>query len=160
MYKLKNNSVPEAALKSIYFSLFQSYLNYGLSVWGQTDQKYLNKIEITQNKILRLITGSDFDTPCNTIYNKLKVHKLKYLFHLKIASVMWDYDHKQLPTCFDNYSPYANTRHSYKTCFSQKLKVCEDEKFRTKTHGLNSFKFLGTKTLNRVKNKILFLQKI
>ena len=67
---------------------------------------------------------------------------------------MWDYDHNELPTCFDNYFPYTNSRHSYKTGFSQKLKVCDDMKFRTKMHGLNSYKFLGTKTLKRFKGHV------
>ena len=57
--RLKQNSAPKETLITIYHSLFRSYLNYGLSLWGTSSDCYIKKIEKLQNKIVRMISNAD-----------------------------------------------------------------------------------------------------
>ena len=143
-------------LKSVYFSLFESYLNYGLCCWGQSDSTNFNKIEVLQNKVVRIIHGSDYDAHSDPIYKNLNIVKVKDLLHLKYVSLMWDFDHDTIPNNFKNFFVYANKTHSYQTRFATSGKLCENKKFNTKTHGLNSFTHKGPKILNSLKDNILY----
>ena len=44
LYKLKN-VYPEQALLSIYYSLFQSHINYGLLLWGKKNRQIIKNAE-------------------------------------------------------------------------------------------------------------------
>ena len=46
--------VPIFLLKTIYYSLFNSYLIYACQVWGQ-NKKYLEKLSTRQDKAIRII---------------------------------------------------------------------------------------------------------
>ena len=47
--------LPTKTLKSIYQSLFESYLHFGSIVWGSAKQNILNKLDIQQKKAIRHI---------------------------------------------------------------------------------------------------------
>ena len=47
--------VPTDTLLSIYRSLIQPYITYGIAVWGQAAQTNLDKLLILQKRVLRLI---------------------------------------------------------------------------------------------------------
>ena len=166
--KLKNLGLPNSTLLSIYSSLFQSHMSYGLCIWGQTCSNYLKKIESVQNKAVRIISGADWDAPCNPIYKKLGILKVKDLVNHKFASLMWDFDHNLLPNSFESFFNYAKNTHKYGTRFANANKLCENKKFNTNTYGINSFTFVGPKVLNSLKDtqlyqesksKLLFLKK-
>ena len=52
IYKLRHY-VPLSTLKSVYFSLFHSQLQYSLLNWGRATKTHLHKLEILQKKIIR-----------------------------------------------------------------------------------------------------------
>ena len=47
-------------LRSLYFSIFNSHLSYGLPVSGNADKMYTDKIAKLQKKAIRAITFADF----------------------------------------------------------------------------------------------------
>ena len=152
IYKLKTIGTPVHTLKSVFFALFHSYLIYGLCVWGQTIKDEFIKIENMQKKVVRIICGADFDAHSTPLFKTLDIIKVKDLFHLRNVSLMWDYDHKELPNSFKDFFTYAYKTHNYSTRFSSAGKLCEDKKFYSNRHGLNSFAYNGPKVLNSIKN--------
>ena len=52
IYKL-HHFVPARTLKVVYFSMFDSVLQYSLLNWGRACKSYLQKLSILQNKIIR-----------------------------------------------------------------------------------------------------------
>ena len=156
IYKLKKLGTPVYTLKSVYFALFQSYLNYGLCVWGQASTEDFKKIETLQNKVIRIIKGEDFDAHITPLYKELEILKVKDLLHFRNVSLMWDYDHKELPTNFKDFFTYANKIHNHQTRFSCAGKLCENKKFNSKRNGTNSFTYNGPKILNALKDLDLY----
>jgi len=55
--------------KMVYFAFVQSYLIYGIEIYGigNTYKKHLNKLMILNNKILRLLQKAPTDT--RTVYH-------------------------------------------------------------------------------------------
>ena len=62
--------VPKCLLKTIYYSIFNSYLIYGCEVWGQNQNNVLvQRLQKFQEKAVRLI---NFDTNTNVVGRLLK----------------------------------------------------------------------------------------
>ena len=151
--RLKENSVPTKALLSVYSAIFQSHLNFGLSVWGQAHEVYLQKIRTIQNKVMRKIANADYDTDITDIYKQTNVLKLTDLFKTKIMSLMWDFDHNILPISLNEFFSGSND-HQYETRTAESGMIQLNSNFRTANN--KSFAFLGTKTLNEMKNNPIY----
>ena len=53
------DSVPDKLHKDLYFTLFESHLSYGISVWGGLPQKKLDAIHVIQKKVIRILFGDN-----------------------------------------------------------------------------------------------------
>jgi hypothetical protein len=54
-------------LKTLYTSMFQPYLEYGILLWGSASRSSLKTIEIMQKKALRVITNSTYNAHTDPI---------------------------------------------------------------------------------------------
>ena len=52
--------VPVAALRNICFGIVYSYLQYGVTSWGNAASKYTTRIQIQQNYIVKILTKTPF----------------------------------------------------------------------------------------------------
>jgi len=78
-------------------------LQYGLSVWENTYKTYLNKLCTLQNKAIKIIRGDTWRESATPNYSKLKILKLQDLYLLELATFMFKFKIKQLPSIFINY---------------------------------------------------------
>ena len=65
----------------IHRALINTYIFYGISLWGQAAHKYMNKILILQKRALRLIyfaTSREHAVPLFIASNVLSVNMLYY----------------------------------------------------------------------------------
>lgn len=76
------NTVSEAILKTLYYGLVQSTLQYGLIFWGSS--AHINKAFIVQKKILRCMAGISPLATCKPLFKKFKILTLPclYIFQL------------------------------------------------------------------------------
>lgn len=114
LYKLRH-PCPIKVLKSLYFSLFNSHASYGLAVWGNADNTYMDKIKKLQNKAIRAMTFSTVYVSVDPLYKSLTILGLKDMLYLKICSLMWDYDHCVLPPALKDHFNEVNLLHNYST---------------------------------------------
>ena len=59
--KLRYNA-PLCSCRMVYNSLFHSHLLYGCNVWGLTSEENIRKIEVLQNKCMRILSFSPFNS--------------------------------------------------------------------------------------------------
>ena len=149
--KMKMLQCPTRVLLSLYYSLFHSYLNYGICVWGDADAKFVCKIKLAQKKVIRVIADADFLAHTDPLFRELKILKFEDVYLQQYASLMWDQDHNNLPQCFENYFQQVSVVHEYETRQSFHNKLTEIP-FRTVTHGKKMFQFKGPKILNELKD--------
>jgi hypothetical protein len=152
IYKLKNIGCDQRILRSLYYSLFQSHLTYGLCVWGTAHFDYINKLFLTQKRAIRAIASLDFNASTKDAFRTLQILKIHDLFKFQYASLMWDQDHNLLPECLNNLFVRVAETHSYETRASVANKLSINVKIRTKTHGESLFQYQGPKILNELKN--------
>lgn len=72
LYPILNKSSPiniNLAL-TIYKSLIRSILTYAAPVWGYAAKSHINKLQIFQNKVLRIITKLPRVTPIETLHEQ------------------------------------------------------------------------------------------
>jgi len=158
---------PSTVLRSLYFSLFNCHLSYGLIVWGNANNLYLDKIRSLQRRALKLISTIE-DIDIDKIHLNSKIFSLDHQLRLQFSSLMWDYDHDILPPSLNVYFTKVNQIHNYSTRAASKGSLFYD-KINTTTFGIRSFKYQGLKVFNdmlsmdgyqNIKNKNLFMKKI
>lgn len=89
--------LPPKIMKSLYFNMIQSYLQYGTVVWGSTKQKYLRRLQIQQNKAIRIITLSEYNASTTPLYKSLNIPKLVDLHTLSMGRLMFRHSTNDLP---------------------------------------------------------------
>ena len=52
--------VSVAALRNVYFGIVYSYLQYGVTSWGNAASKYTTRIQIQQNYFVKILTKTPF----------------------------------------------------------------------------------------------------
>ena len=146
--------MPEKALIAIYYAIFQTHLNFGLSLWGQASEIKLQKVRILQNKVVRKISDADYDTSISIVYKSLKILKLNDLLSSKIMSIMWDYDHNILPTCLNEFFVNTNNENHYDTRAAEIGLIQVHPIFRPLPK--NSFVFKGKEMINEMKTNAIY----
>ena len=114
IYKLRHY-VPLSTLKSVYFSLFHSQLQYSLLNWGRATKTHLHKLEILQNKIIRACYFRPRFQHSNLLYSKLGVLKLDDMIKMELAKFIFKFKNQMLPSSFNNYFINLNQVHKYNT---------------------------------------------
>ena len=51
---------PLSVSRNMYFSIVYTHLQYNIYIWGHSAAKYINKIQVQQNHIVKIITKSSF----------------------------------------------------------------------------------------------------
>ena len=80
-----NGLCPISVLRSLYHSLFNSHLSYGLVVWGNASRWNLERIRSLQKRVLRLIAPG-YNGDFNYILSDLKI---LYLDHQLQVQLCW-----------------------------------------------------------------------
>ena len=105
IYKANNFCKPPI-LRSLYFSLFNSHLSYGLVVRGNANSVDINKINLLQRRAVHDISGQTEDI--NKLLYDLKILKIDDQLKVQLSSLMWDYDHDTLPLSLTDLFKRAN----------------------------------------------------
>ena len=127
MYKLRP-FVNLKIMKNIYHALFYSHVIYGIQVWGNDCDTYINAIQILQNRVVRLITYNDFPLipgplpASNPIFYKLELLKIKELFILMSCIFIYKCLNTSLLPLFEGWFKYSSSIHVYKTRSNYNIK--------------------------------------
>ena len=150
IYKIRDNCT-QNVLRSLYFSLFNSHLSYGIPVWGKCDSMYSNKLLLIQKKIVRAISFSKFSAPSKPLFKDLNILRFEDIFKSQMASLMWDYDHGNLPESLNTLFTRRSDVHSLNLRNTRNQRLYTATKKNTK-FGSNSFSKIGSQLLNDLKD--------
>ena len=151
IYKMKT-LCPQHVLLSIYFSLVHSHLSYGACVWGTAKDMYLNKIRNLQKKVIRTISYAGYKDHSGPLFKQHNILKFDDIIKIQLACLMWDFDHGNLPNCFNTYFLHISEIHNYHTRNANAGNLSENVAVNTHVHGFSMFKYRGPKILNSIKN--------
>ena len=72
LYKARKH-LDKKTLNGLYYTFVYPYLIYGVEIWGNSFQKYLEPLYNVQKKIIRIITFSPYLSTTKTIFKKLNI---------------------------------------------------------------------------------------
>ena len=102
-------------LRSIYFAIVHSHLNYGLLTWGAAKMIHTNPIQIKQNYFLRVMYKLPRMYNTNQLYFNNKILRLHELYHSKLLRLIHAKFNNILPSAFDSFLTIANEIHTIRT---------------------------------------------
>ena len=133
--------VSTKTITMVYNSLVGSHLNYGILIWGTAKQLFLRKLQIAQNKLIRLMTFSDPMQNVDHHFTALKILKVNQIHNWEVAKFIYQVDNDLVPQVFINLLPKIS--HNYNTRSREKMKWRLPA---PKTElGKSSIKFAGVK---------------
>ena len=110
------NFLPLESRKTLYHSFFNSYLMFGISLWGPAVNKfYINKICKQQNRALRIVNNNVNNVQTQYLYDKLSLLKLNDIIHLEILKLMYKISEGSAPLPLQNIFTSNYADHTYNT---------------------------------------------
>ena len=146
---------PPPVLKSLYYSLFNSHVAYGLVVWGNSNKTDMDKIKSLQKRAIYAIAEKTDDFTLNRLLSKLRILSVDDLYKLQLSSLMWDYDHGIIPSSFQDMFQRSNIVHQHNTRGASRGNLYYP-KVNTIKYGINSFTYQGIQTLNNLKQLSIY----
>lgn len=161
IYRVKN-ILPTSALKSLYYALIHSHLNYAIQIWGNSN--YMYKIITRQKQAIRAISHKPYLSHTEPLFKQHRILKLVDLYNLQISLFMYDLHSNTLPPSFNTYKQKRRnysiatrqTRTTYtttdraRTDFSSKL----PKHFFLKIWNQNNYTNMLTKSRNIAKKQM------
>ena len=141
--------LPTSVLTSLYNSLFASFLQYGIIVWGLTYDIHTKPIYLLQKKVVRAIAFKSFTSPSAPIFSDLKILKLYDLLDLKLLIFVFESVNKIPPSCFHNFFEILSDIHQYDTRQARKGDIFMTQE-NTLQYGLRSVRYAGAKSWNNI----------
>ena len=107
LYRLRS-LLPSSCLRSLYFSLIQTYYQYCVAVWGGTYSCHLNSLVILQKRAIRIVTTAPYLAHSTPLFLSANILKLNDLYLLSLAVLVYC---KKVPAI--ERSHLHNTRFSH-----------------------------------------------
>ena len=129
--------IPINELLSVYYAIFSSHMSYACQVWGQINKSVIRRITKLQNRVMRIISFSDFGANPDPIYKSLKVLKFCDFVSLQNCLFVYDFLNQKLPTCFAEFFTPISQKNS-KMTKNVELGCLFIHHSNTTKHGLSS----------------------
>ena len=170
MYKIRS-FVNRKILLNLYYALVYPHLLYAIQTWGFAFDNNINKIEILQRKVIRMLTFNDniygFFGPSvdvSSLFRELELLKIKEIFELRLAQFIYDCTNGLSPLKFINWFTLNVDIHSHASRGNYNIQNYNNEPTkttnlfrlggRTSYYGLKSIKSYGPKIWNEFPNCI------
>ena len=141
------NFVNITILKTIYFAIFDSHINYANLVWAQNSNA-MSRILTLQKKAMRIITFQSRNCHSSPLFFKLKLLKFNDKVHLENVLLISKFINSLLPPVFNNWFTFCSNVHNYETTSSATCKLFKPS-FCTNLYGKNSIKINATDAWNK-----------
>ena len=91
------NILKQSHMMTLYYSLCYPYIDYGITLWGASYTQHIHKLQTSQKKAIRLITGSKYNDHTDPLFRSTKMLKIKDIYEYKMAKFMYLFNANILP---------------------------------------------------------------
>ena len=84
--------LPKPCLKTLYYCLVYTYFHYCIIVWRSSYKTNLCRLVSLQNRVIRIISKSAFDSHPNPIFKELELLKLFDIRKLELGKFMFSFN--------------------------------------------------------------------
>ena len=132
--------------KNLYFTFIYLFLIYCVHVWGNYAKTHLDHLQKLQQKIVRAITFSKFNSHTEPLMYELKILNIVKIHLFAVGIFMFKYINKDIPDVFKSMFSYRYEIHAYNTRGANQLHL---EQFPTNI-GLKGLRYFGAKLWNNI----------
>ena len=125
-------------LRSVYFALFESHLNYCLPCLGHTKVEQINQLASLQNKAIRIINFKKITDPVKPLFVNSRILPISKLRKYKNCFFAFDHMKGSTPSYFANYFERMGNNHDHFTKAHLKLKVHRTNTVKYGTYSVTS----------------------
>ena len=108
--------LPTDCMNTLYFSLVQSHLSYGILAWGNASQSVLRQTCMLQKRAIRIVNNSKYNSHTDPLFRSSAILKLSDLHELHMLLFMYDFKNNKLPISFEymfqTNESLPNSRHT------------------------------------------------
>ena len=99
----------------LYCTLILPYLSYGILIWGNTCNSYLDKLVKLQKWAIRTISNSHYRSHTGPLLAEWNVFIVSDMYTLELGIYMYRFSIDDLPVAFKNYFSERSDNHEYPT---------------------------------------------
>lgn len=136
--------IDQKCINQLYYAYVFPHIRYGIELYGVCDQATLKRLQVKQNKLLKILSRKKRRFSTNELHCELDLLKCADLHKYFTCIFVKKQQQQQLPTVFDQYYTKNHNVSRRSTRQSSDLYV---PRFRT-TGGQKSLKFIGAKLWN------------
>ena len=125
--------------------MIYSRIKYGSIVTGQTTKSNLDKLQILQNKLLKVLYMKNYRFSTNKLHHDLSILKYEDMIKQETLSFVYAYIHNKLPSVFNNY--FLHRQDISEMILEKRKRRFILQRVNTKV-GENSIKYAGSKLFN------------
>ena len=145
------NFLPTKTLKTVYTSLVQPHIEFGLLIWGGVKSKSMSNLIKLQKNAIRIVSKAKYNAHTTPLFGKLEILKLDDLYTFKTSEFVHKWISKKLPLSMNNILQPLQSSRSHSLKFKKpKLKALEHLPAVTFPRVWNNLP-LGTKTAENFK---------
>ena len=138
----------KSTLREVYYGIFSSLLSYCNIIWGQIQNKNVNRIIRLQNKALRVINFAHNRQSSSILYKNSKILKFSDCIQLQNLLIVHERLKGTLPSVLHNIFGYIKDKHNYNTR-SAKQNLLTQPKVNTQVYGIMSITYQAMLTWNK-----------
>ena len=120
-------------LQLLYYSLFYSFLSYGIVIWGLSHYSILDRLFKVQKRVIRAISFKDKYIHTAPLFYELKILKLHYIHSLKLLCFVYECTNNSITPTFHSYFNKLQTVHSYNTRQTSKGNIYLTTQYRERS---------------------------
>jgi len=109
------NILGKEHLKTLYYSMMQPYIDYGIILWGTSMRKNLQPLNIIQKKAIRTLSGREYNAHTPPLFEMLNILTIEKVYNLNTLKFMFNYHHNTLPEGLKNIFTNNTSIHSHNT---------------------------------------------
>ena len=108
IYKLKQVA-PKSTLKTVYYSIVDSHLRYGITVWGSAKGTAFERLKVIHRKIIKYMK-SNSETIADAM-SSLKILSVDNLYKFEVNKLVYQMKQGSVPDAFQNFILGVNHRY-------------------------------------------------
>ena len=144
--------VSESTLISIYYAIFSSILTYGSQIFGQIQNRHINRLQKLQDRSVRIINFANYNDHRNPLYSKSKILKFNDSIQLSNFLFVHDCNRQNIPVSLQNSFNLVSNVHNYSTRKAIQHNMTLP-KIKTKVFGIMSIKYQSALIWNSLNSK-------
>ena len=100
---------------TLYYSFVFPYLIYCNNIWDSTYKSNLSKLQVLQNKAVRIMTGSNLRRNTDAMFTESELLNLKDINVYLVGKFMYNVYHEKVPDVFEGFFVYNYQVHEHNT---------------------------------------------